>query len=386
MENKNNCTLLVDGNWMLMWRLFSCKEYVTKANLDSGLYTRTEAINEIKKTLAQALSYKLYALKDIVDNFIYISDDSSWRKDLPIPRALTPEVNPYLLTNKYKGQRIKDDELDWDIIYTAHKEFIQSLENIGITCSHLSKIEGDDWVFWWSRNLNAQGINCIIWSKDQDLKQLIKYDEPTDVFTVWMNDDNGVYMPDNLKNKSLKSNDIMDLFDISDDTQSTNQYIYKLRNLFKDKIDYLNPMIIIITKIISGDAGDNIQPIIYKYSGDKPRRYKATESDVGIVVRGDLKLYDINDVFTNKEIILRKLMSLNKFKTQKFNYDIISEHFEYNKKLVWLDESQYPEKILLEFVQIPYKIVKNIETYYNWQQLIPDTAHINYLENLFNQI
>ena len=398
MEVKNKCTLLIDGNWLLMWRLFGCQEYCQKCNIDSGMYTKEEAKFKIKERLAQAISYKLYQLKDIVDNFIYISDDSSWRKDLNIPQALKPEFNKYIDKEiTYKGQRVKDDTLDWDIIYSAHKEFITSLENAGICCSHLSKIEGDDWVYWWSNYLNNNNINVIIWTKDQDLKQLVKYNEQTDIFTIWMNDDNGIFLAEELRNLGInKSDDIMDLFVSDFDSQSRNQYIYKLKQLYKNtgidiRTNYINPMYIIIEKIISGDVGDNIQPIIYKMSDgknskdDKQRRYKATEKDV-IAVIDTLSLKNIKQCFDKKDTIISYLLSIKKFKDICPDIKVINEHFDYNKQLVWLEESQYPEKILLSFLQIPYKVINDITQYYNYKQLIPDSEHINYIENLYQQI
>lgn len=392
IESFNKCTLLIDGNWLLMWRLFGCQEYVLKSNLDSGIYSKEEAKFKIKERLAQAISYKLHQLNGIVDNFIYISDDSSWRKDLNLPKALKPKYNKYI--NKeitYKGQRIKDDSLDWDLIYTAHKEFIATLEQLNICCSHLSKIEGDDWIYWWSNYLNENKTNCIIWTKDQDLKQLVKYNNQTDVFTIWMNDDNGLYFPENLENLGMnKSNDIMDLF-ISDDLNSVNPYIYKLRQIYKDtpaekKINYINPLYIIIEKIIAGDIGDNIQPIIYKMSdGVKPRRYKATEKDIDIIIN-DLNIKNVYDCFKNKDILINKLIELKKFKDESFDIDILNEHFDYNKQLVWLHESQYTEKIQLSFLQIPYKLINDITQYHNYKQLIPDTGQNIYIQDLYTQI
>ena len=60
-------------------------------------------------------------------------------------------------------------------IYIVHCQIYQSIvKKQGIVVSNHSSIEGDDWIWYWSRRLNEEGTSCIIWSSDNDLKQLVQ--------------------------------------------------------------------------------------------------------------------------------------------------------------------------------------------------------------------
>ena len=80
-------------------------------------------------------------------------------------------------------------------IYKALNQLSKRCKELGITTVNHNNIEGDDWIWYWSRRLNSDGINCIIWSSDNDLKQLVNMNSDK-CFTVWWNEANGLYVED----------------------------------------------------------------------------------------------------------------------------------------------------------------------------------------------
>ena len=122
--------------------------------------------DQLVDTLARSVNIILNRFP-VIDNIIFVSDSGSWRKQLPIP--------PTLKDVTYKGNREGFfSEVDWDYIWRGLQRFLDRCSEEGMTVSRYNNIEGDDWVWYWSRRLNSEGINAIIWSSDCDLKQLIQ--------------------------------------------------------------------------------------------------------------------------------------------------------------------------------------------------------------------
>ena len=148
-------TLLIDGNWLLMSRLSVLQ---TRYSDDDKL------CKDLKLMMIRSINIVLKQFTEI-DNIIFVSDGGSWRNKLPIPDFLEEE---------YKGNRIKDESINWDMIFDAYEDFASKLRAAGITVCKEPNLEGDDWMWYWSEKLNSEGTNVIIWSRDKDLTQLIK--------------------------------------------------------------------------------------------------------------------------------------------------------------------------------------------------------------------
>ena len=101
----NNCTLLIDGNWLLLSRFSVINKGFDKKNPD---YMKEQASLDLQDLLARSINVILNRFP-IIDNMIFISDGGSWRKQLPIPKSLNDIT--------YKGNRTTDVEMDWHYIY-----------------------------------------------------------------------------------------------------------------------------------------------------------------------------------------------------------------------------------------------------------------------------
>ena len=316
---KSKLTLIVDGNWLLMSRL---------AVLNNRYIDDYELNQELKLMLIKSINVVLRNFKDI-DNVIFVADGGSWRNSIEIPDYLYKEKTSEGQSVEYKGNRVRDDDFNWELLFKSYDEFISNLRECGITACQENSIEGDDWCYHWSTLLNSQGTNCIIWSKDNDLKQLVKIDS-NKCFTAWWNADNGLFL------EEYSEDELNFLFN---NEFNVNEEI--LQNLISKakECTKINPKDIIIDKIIRGDAGDNIYPIILRNSKSSTNRhFKVSKKDI------DFNL-DYNDDKSIENYITNIYNSKNyKDRINKSLEDVIN-HFKYNRMLVVLQEQSYPQEI-----------------------------------------
>lgn len=333
MDNKKNkLTLLVDSNWLLISRASVLMNTFNK-NLPEE--AKEQAQLDLEDLMAKSICVTLSRIPAI-DNIVLLADGGSWRKQLQVPKNIEGTI--------YKGNRSQDNDIEWSYIYKALSNLISRAKEMGLTVTQYNNIEGDDWVWYWTRRLNSDGINCIIWSSDNDLKQLIQVDKNSNAFTAWYNDRNGVWLPDTIK----EPEDNLDFF-------FNIQYYSPVLESIKTKVhnhNYINPTDIITSKVICGDAGDNILPVMRYKKGNKT--YRITEKDWD----GIKLLYNINSFedFLNQIDKISEDISLHKkFKQYHPKASDIKEMIEYNIKLVWLNENVIPDTIIQFMNQQEYK-------------------------------
>ncbi len=316
-------TLIVDGNWLFMSRM---AVLVNKVNSLDNL------CDELELLMIKSIKLVLRNFPDI-DNIVFVSDGGSWRKNIDISN-IEEALKKLELADVvgYKETRVHNEEIDWEYVFDKFDKFQNILEENGITTCHEHHIEGDDWAWYWSTTLNKKGTNTLIWTKDNDLKQLVNTDS-NGCFTVWWNKENGLF-----KKKTNESE--MNWF--FNNEYSDNEKI--LNNIIKKsaKVTDINPHDIVIDKIFMGDLGDNVFPMAM-------RRAKNPESDKKFrITRKDID-YSINisDDEKVKNYFL-KLMSNKSYVNRIINNDInvIMDHFNFNRQMVWLDRSQFPEEII----------------------------------------
>lgn len=362
---KNKLTLLIDGNWLLQSRFSVLSNGFLATNSNE---VKKASQGELKDLMAKSISVIL-SRYPIIDNILLISDGGSWRKQLPVPRQLGDVT--------YKGNRSQESELDWGCIYGAFNEFIAHCKGIGITTTSHPNAEGDDWVWYWSRRLNSEGINCLIWSSDNDLKQLVQIDKNTNAFTAWYNDKNGLWLHDSIK----PSPNIIDFF------MQFEYFSPTLENLkARTTVNYINPDDIILSKIICGDSGDNIMPIIRYKKGN--RKYRITEKDWD-KLSGQLEIESIDSILGRSLEIASNILMDKKFYNlmnegfiEQSKYDV-ADMIDYNIKLVWLHESTIPETLIMVMNQEEYKQYDISYIRNNYRVLLTED---NDIQSLFESI
>lgn len=313
--SKSKLTLVVDGNWVLMSRL---------SVMQNRFADEYELMKDLKILMTKSINVVLRTIPTI-DNIIVVGDGGSWRNWIEVPSFLKKD------DVEYKGNRVKSEDLNWDVIFQGYEEWFELLKDNSIYVSRERGVEGDDWCAYWSKKLNANGTNCIIWSKDKDLTQLVNQDEKTGIFTVCWNKD---YVT--LKESKKEEDDMNFLF--SPSYNINEQLLESIIGKTKDT-NYINPMDVVIDKIIRGDLGDNVLPIVTKSSSNGTKTFRVGNKEIDFTL-------DIDDNNAINEYISNLLNKKSwKGKVGKPVNEIV-EHFYYNKRLVYLDKSSYPEEII----------------------------------------
>ncbi len=311
MSKKSKLTLIVDGNWLLISRM---------AVIHSRYADDNQLCRDLKVMMIKSMNIVLKQFP-MIDNIIFVADGGSWRNYLE---------KPDFLTDDYKGTRIQDPSINWDMIFESYEDFLTKLSQEGITVCKESGIEGDDWCWYWSNKLNNEDTNVMIWSRDKDLTQLVKTNRDG-CFTVCWNKDTGVIT-------TVRDDNDMDfLFNMKFNTNEEifNHIIDKAKNQKE-----INPNDIIVDKIIRGDLGDNILPVIFRKSkSGSEKQYRVSQKDLNL----SLNIHDNTQV---KEYFENLLNSKSYKDRVDKSLDMICKHFEYNKKLVVLEEESYPQDIL----------------------------------------
>ena len=326
MSKKSKLTLIVDGNWLLMSRL---------SVLNHHFSTDEEMCKELQLLMLKSMNLVTKNFKDI-DNIIFVSDGGSWRNNIDIPKFLYDEQLEEGQSVEYKGQRTLDPDTNWEMVFKYYEEFIQILQDNGINTCRRQNIEGDDWVWYWSNKLNGENTNVMIWSMDKDLTQLVKTNKQTGVFVICWNNKTGLTCED----IGQEDEDPLKFF-FNDLNKENNIRILDSIINKSNNVNYIHPKEVIIDKIIRGDKGDNIFPIILKKSNkkDSAKQFRVGVKDIDF----NLNIRDDNEIKNYIHNILNSNKYLNKVNKSEEN---VYEHFKYNYKLVVLDEDNYPEEIL----------------------------------------
>jgi 5'-3' exonuclease len=325
VNNKSKLRVIVDGNWLLMSRW---------AVLNGRFYEDAEMCRELQLTMVKSINVVLRTFPSI-DNIIFVSDGGSWRQKIPMPSFMIDE---------YKGNRELDPTINWDMIFSYYEEFVKLLEENGITACRVQGVEGDDWCWYWSNKLNSEGTNCIIWSMDKDLTQLVKTDHTTGVFTVCWNK-NGVVVEEG----DYSENTDLDFFFGDLNKENNDRYFHEVISK-STKVSRINPKEVVIDKIIRGDKGDNIFPIITRTSAkgtvDKLFRVSTKDVDMNLDIHNEneVKQY-ISNLLSMKNYAGRVVKKVGDDYSEKTPNEIL-EHFNYNVRLVTLEKQSYPDDIL----------------------------------------
>lgn len=356
---KNKCTLLIDANWLLLSR-FSV--IGNGFEMDMPDIAKEHSQHELHELMAKSITIVLNRFP-IIDNVVIVSDGGSWRKQLPVPTQLQETT--------YKGNRAPAKELDWKYIYGALSDLSDSCKALGMTVSNHSAIEGDDWIWYWTRRLNAEGISTIIWSSDNDLKQLIQVDD-TLAFTAWYNDKNGVWF-----DKSLDENFEDELEFFMQPVRLKSPLLENLRQHSRS-VSYMKPDDIVMEKIICGDAGDNIKSVAKIVLGSKT--YKVSIK-MWNDIKSSLNITCLDEFFESKYDIADAITAIKKF--NGYNIDNIVEMIDYNIKLVWLNEAVIPETIVMYMNQLEYNVADVNYIKSNYRTLCKKNSAI---EDIFESI
>ena len=264
-------TLIIDGNYFVHSRLF-----VLPRPKKEQLLGDRDGQEQFMRKLCIDFASEVRKMTPFVDQIVVAVDSKSWRKDL-FPTA------------EYKGTRVADSSVNWENVFNVYTEFQDILAKQGVIIHKVPGAEADDILFGWSTQLNNEGKNCIVWTGDRDLIQLVNYNEATDAYTLWYyNSKRRLLAFEGFENLINKPNEV----EISNDDLLFNMGSADvLNNQLKGdfiswiakngvEIEEINCDDFIFSKILQGDKSDNIQSVVSwtkRTSSGSIRNYSITE-------------------------------------------------------------------------------------------------------------
>jgi hypothetical protein len=207
---------------------------------------------------------------------------------------------------------------------------------------------------------------------DKDLTQLVKTNDQNGIFTICWNNKLGL----TCEKKENQEEDPLQFF-FNDLSKEYNTRIYESIADKCKNVNQIVPKEIVIDKIIRGDKGDNIFPIIVKKSNNvesnKTFRVSVKDIDFG------LDLSDDNEIKNYIHNVVNSKKYLNKVKKSEEN---IFEHFKYNYQLVSLSEDNYPKEVLDDMNSyMGYNVNSNVSEVLSYL-----TARNNNLTSILDEI
>jgi 5'-3' exonuclease len=346
-------TLLIDGNYFLHSRLF-----VLPRKKGEKLLGTQDSRAQLMRKLSIDFASEVRKMNPFVDQIVMAVDSKSWRKDL------FPDAN-------YKGTRTHDDSVDWSAVFDIYSEFQQILAKKGVIIHQINGAEADDVLFGWSTQLNNEGSNCIVWTGDRDLIQLVNYNNATDAYTLWYYNSKrklitfeGFHDILNKEETDDFSNDDL-LFNMSQGLSVSGLAKKELNNwVEKNKvtIEEINCDDFIFTKILQGDKSDNIPAVVTWTKTSKSGKimnYSITEKQANKIL-DQYKKEEGNftiDLFFNKTQV-DKIVDIIYRVVGKSDVQEIKLRFNQNLDLMLLHYNTIPDPIQKD-------IYKNVESDFN---------------------
>lgn len=360
-------TLLIDGNYFLHSRLF-----VLPRPKGKQLLGDKESQSQLMRKLCIDFASEVRKMAPFVDQIVVAVDAKSWRKDL-FPDA------------QYKGTRTHDDSINWKAVFGVYAEWQKILEQRGIIIHQVQGAEADDVMYGWSTQLNSEGKNCIAWTGDRDLIQLVNYSQATDAYTLWYYNSKkkliafeGFEDVMASRKTSTMTNDEL-LFNIASE-EATYDKLKEDFQAWMDKnrveVQEINCDDFVFGKILQGDKSDNIPSVITwtkAASNGKIRNYSLTEKHCVKILeqyKKEENEFTIEHFFNRGQV--NKLVDIIYRVVGKSDPKEIRIRFNQNLDLVLLHYNTIP-------LAIQKGIYNNIEVDRN---VLPEFSNITQMEKI----
>ncbi|MDC1282340.1 hypothetical protein N8Z10_00140 [bacterium] len=364
-------TLIIDGNYFVYSRLF-----VLPRPKGETLLGDRDGQEQFMRKLCIDFASEVRKMTPFIDQIVVAIDSKSWRKDL-FPEAA------------YKGTRVADDSVNWTNVFDTYEEWQKILAKQGVIIHKVPGAEADDILFGWSTQLNNEGKNCIVWTGDRDLIQLVNYNNATDAYTLWYYNSKRKLLAFEGFNTLLEnagtatlSNDDM-LFNMSSDEVMGDKLkqdfqAWMLKNSVT--VEEINCDDFIFSKILQGDKSDNIMSVVRwtkETSSGSVRNYGITQKHCDKILtkyretEGDFKI----DHFFSKarvDIIVELIHSI----VGKATRDEIRVAFNQNLDLMLLHYNTIPDSIqkgIYTEIENDYNAVTNLNGLTQMEKILEGT-------------
>jgi 5'-3' exonuclease len=347
MRNHN---LIIDGNYFIYSRLFVLPRqkvptaFAGPEEIDTRFMSTETEMGIFMRKLATDFASELRKVKNITGRIIFTQDSKSWRKDL-------------FPASEYKANREQDSKINWSNVHKVVEEFTQFLKDKGVIIHRVSGAEGDDLIYAWTSALNSKGENCIIWSGDTDLMQLVNYNKSTDAYTLWYDNTRSrlaVYpgFQKYLDIKDGKEDDFDSIFDVDHVLLISNQIKEELKQFINSNNLEVNEIFCddyVLTKILTGDKSDNIKSV---YSVEKigktgkPRTSRINDEKARSIVNTFKKRHGrFSSMYLFEESYKTEILKLVASEMKLTSHEDLMSNLELNTNLILLHSSTIPETL-----------------------------------------
>ena len=352
--------LLIDGNAFLnvptnvvMYKLEKDSKFDEPIlRVDDKSFLKEGTKDYYRNFMLKYLTGIIAPLKFYIDEIIFVFDSKSWRKFyLKKKFDALPDVEGFV----YKGNRKMDDkkkDLFLFFNYFTDEILPDLISNDGISTISVMGAEGDDLLAILCEELPNEDI--AIWTVDQDMKQLVEYDNRFIIVTgpkSKKTEKKPVYVHNSIENN------IVDLMNVDVDNKGLKGMVDFLERDREFDLIPVEPGDYILGQIMMGQRKDNI-PSIYTKLGTTGKNINITEKKVEkILDKFDTDTFhkcfthyiDTNneDFFDN---VVKGTLDLEKIKNtdEKYTdvYKTIRDNVELNSKLIRLKSNRLPERLV----------------------------------------
>jgi len=356
----NKLNLIIDGSYFFYKSLFTTSKF--KNNKFNVILDNEESSDIFVRKFITDLCFILRSMPNH-HRIIFTNDSRSWRKNIKIHG------------NGYKSNREdKGTSVNWDNFYNLCNEITKILEDKNFIIAKQEGAEADDLIYLYSKYFHQNGDDCIILTGDQDLYQCISQTKNSEVFVFNPNSKNRKFACVKNRIESIKENDIFSI----DNIFKENLY-EKLLTLTKD-VEEIDVNDFIVKKILKGDLGDGVPPVIEWQTITKKgiTNNSLTDNKIEKILL-DTKLNITPYNILDENILDTLAKSILKITGQKQDLDIIKKKIETNRKVLWLNEMVIPEEIIKQFLdnfnKIQNKYVQKID--YKIHSFLNSTKYSN---------
>jgi hypothetical protein len=257
--------IIIDGNAFLNVVTSIVKNILAKDKRVGEKYYVSDLLSDEEFILKQASkdAFKSFSLnylgsifapfKDNISSVFFVFDSKSWRKKFIKDHFAEHGDGDF----NYKGQRKYDDKIYLFFDYFQSEILPGLCDEYGILANRVQGAEGDDLIAYICENLEE---DICIWSVDKDLTQLLESSRRKIILLMpkMMTKYKKLYTTDDFAIESTSSETDLFNFEMSSIDNSTLSHV--LEDLLRKDYQHLkvNPTLDILTKVISGDASDNI--------------------------------------------------------------------------------------------------------------------------------
>ena len=334
-------TLMIDGNYFVYSRL-----YVMPSRKGKQLLESEKDQGQFMRKLCIDFASEIRKMTPFVDEVVIAVDSKSWRKDF------YPEA-------EYKGTRKSDDSVNWAAVYRIYDEFRALLQKNGVIIQQTPGAEADDILFARATELNNQGKNCIVWTGDRDLIQLVDYTQATDGYTLWYYNTKRNLLVfegfNDLLNQTTGDSIPADelLFDLNNSDLSSDEMKGKLKEWIRSNrvnIEEIDSRAFIFKKILVGDKSDNIQSVVTynkTMKNGKVRTFSITDKQADKILEQyekDFGRFEVEQLFLPE--VVNKMADVIYRVNGNSTIESIKQTLRLNIQLMLLHVRTIPEPIM----------------------------------------